>query len=398
MKIAIIIGAVILFSALCVVGLFLIRRTLYNMIDRRIERFQSELIEKQVREIQNMYRHVRGWRHDYRNHINNMKIQLSEGNYDKLSDYLNELADDLDTVDTVIKTGNVMADAILNSKLNVAEKMNIKLNVKANVPDKLPMSDVELCSMLGNILESDKEIQVVGKAENGTDAYNMIVKTKPDIVFLDVVMPGMDGISVMERIKTNQDCSADTSFVMITAASSENLTADAFRMGACYYIVKPFSKEAVLDKVHRLKNYRNRASTLAGSRKVEPYMVSAEYERQNLESDVTQILHEIGIPAHIKGYQYLRTGVKMAVENPAVVNRITKELYPGIAARFDTTASKVERAIRHAIEVAWNRGRMETLDALFGYTINTGKGKPTNSEFIAMIADKMRLDKRQQAG
>lgn len=104
--------------------------------------------------------------------------------------------------------------------------------------------------MLGNILESDKEIQVVGKAENGTDAYNMIVKTKPDIVFLDVVMPGMDGISVMERIKANQDCSADTSFVMITAASSENLTADAFRMGACYYIVKPFSKEAVLDKVH----------------------------------------------------------------------------------------------------------------------------------------------------
>lgn len=157
MKIAIIIGAVILFSALCVVGLFLIRRTLYNMIDRRIERFQSELIEKQVREIQNMYRHVRGWRHDYRNHINNMKIQLSEGNYDKLSDYLNELADDLDTVDTVIKTGNVMADAILNSKLNVAEKMNIKLNVKANVPDKLPMSDVELCSMLGNILDNAVE-------------------------------------------------------------------------------------------------------------------------------------------------------------------------------------------------------------------------------------------------
>ena len=157
MKIAIIIGAVILFSALCVVGLFLIRRTLYNMIDRRIERFQSELIEKQVREIQNMYRHVRGWRHDYRNHINNMKIQLSEGNYDKLSDYLNELADDLDTVDTVIKTGNVMADAILNSKLNVAEKMNIKLYVKANVPDKLPMSDVELCSMLGNILDNAVE-------------------------------------------------------------------------------------------------------------------------------------------------------------------------------------------------------------------------------------------------
>lgn len=155
---------IIIIIALCFIGIifisimfFLLRRTLYNMIDCRIERFQSELIEKQVREIQNMYRQVRGWRHDYRNHINNMKIQLSEGNYDKLSDYLNELADDLDTVDTVIKTGNVMADAILNSKLNVAEKMNIKLNVKANVPDKLPMSDVELCSMLGNILDNAVE-------------------------------------------------------------------------------------------------------------------------------------------------------------------------------------------------------------------------------------------------
>ena len=157
MKTAIIIGAIILFSAFCVVGFFLLRRTLYNMIDRRIERFQSELIEKQVREIQNMYRQVRGWRHDYRNHINNMKIQLSQENYDGLSDYLNELADDLDTVDTVIKTGNVMADAILNSKLNVAEKMNVQLNVKANVPETLPMSDVELCSVLGNMLDNAVE-------------------------------------------------------------------------------------------------------------------------------------------------------------------------------------------------------------------------------------------------
>jgi len=157
MKIAIIIGAILLFIALCVVGFFLLRRTLYNMIDRRIERFQSELIEKQVREIQNMYRQVRGWRHDYRNHINNMKIQLSQENYDGLSDYLNELADDLDTVDTVIKTGNVMADAILNSKLNVAEKMNVQLNVKANVPEAIPMSDVELCSVLGNMLDNAVE-------------------------------------------------------------------------------------------------------------------------------------------------------------------------------------------------------------------------------------------------
>lgn len=157
MKTIFIITLILLVLILVLIVSVIIRRTLCNMIDRRIERFQSELIEKQVREIQNMYRQVRGWRHDYRNHINNMKIQLSEGNYEKLSDYLNELADDLDTVDTVIKTGNVMADAILNSKLSVAQKLNVQLNVKAAVPDKLPMSDVELCSVLGNMLDNAVE-------------------------------------------------------------------------------------------------------------------------------------------------------------------------------------------------------------------------------------------------
>ncbi len=158
MKALIIAAAVI--SAMFVLGrivFVLIRRSLYNMIDRRIERFQSELIEKQVREIQNMYRQVRGWRHDYRNHISNMKIWLSNGNYQKLASYLDELADDLDTVDTVIKTGSVMADAILNSKLNTAEKLGIKLNVKASIPEGLAMSDVELCSVLGNMLDNAVE-------------------------------------------------------------------------------------------------------------------------------------------------------------------------------------------------------------------------------------------------
>lgn len=157
MKFVWIIGAVIVVCVLCIVGFFLLRRGLYNMIDRRIERFQSELIEKQVLEIQNMYRQVRGWRHDYRNHIQNMKIQLKEENYHGLESYLSELADDLDTVDTVIKTGNVMADAILNSKLSVAEKLNVRLNVKATLPESLPMSDVEICSVLGNMLDNAVE-------------------------------------------------------------------------------------------------------------------------------------------------------------------------------------------------------------------------------------------------
>ena len=242
--------------------------------------------------------------------------------------------------------------------------------------------------MLGNILESDKEIQVVGKAENGTDAYNMIVKTKPDIVFLDVVMPGMDGFEVLRK-RQRSEIFKNIPVIVLTMSDMKE---DQERMGACYYIVKPFSKEAVLDKVHRLKNYRNRASTLAGNRKVEPYMVSAEYERQNLESDVTQILHEIGIPAHIKGYQYLRDAIILSVSDKEMLGSVTKILYPTIAKKRQTTSSRVERAIRHAIEVAWSRGKMDTINDLFGYTVSTGKGKPTNSEFIALIVDKICLD------
>ena len=157
MKILIIALVCAVLLTLAFLAVFLLRRTLYNMIDRRIERFQSELSEKQVREIQNMYKQVRGWRHDYRNHIQNMKIQLAQGNYAELEGYLDSLADDLTTVDTVIKTGNVMADAILNSKLSVAEKLNIRINVNANIPNNIPLSDVELCAVLGNLLDNAAE-------------------------------------------------------------------------------------------------------------------------------------------------------------------------------------------------------------------------------------------------
>lgn len=157
MKMICIVSVVALICAACAGGFFLLRHLLYHMIDCRIERFQSDLLEKQLREIQNLYRQVRGWRHDYRNHIHNMKIQLTGGNYEKLSDYLDQLADDLDAVDIVVKTGNVMADAILNSKLDTADRLNVRLDVKANIPALLPMSDVELCSVLGNLLDNAVE-------------------------------------------------------------------------------------------------------------------------------------------------------------------------------------------------------------------------------------------------
>ncbi|MCI7796496.1 MAG: sporulation transcription factor Spo0A [Lachnospiraceae bacterium] len=248
-------------------------------------------------------------------------------------------------------------------------------------------------NLLGEILEKEEGIHVVGKADNGEDAYNMIVKTSPDIVLMDVIMPRLDGISVMEKVKNNTQIKACPSFIMVTAASSQNVTEDAFRLGANYYIMKPFSKDALLDKIWRVS--RGRAKNIPGNmsdRKVIPYLNKAAYMEQNLETDVTQMLHEIGIPAHIKGYQYLRDAIIMSVQDPEMLASVTKILYPTIAKKHQTTSSRVERAIRHAIEVAWSRGKMDTINAIFGYTVSGGKGKPTNSEFVALIADKIRLD------
>ena len=246
--------------------------------------------------------------------------------------------------------------------------------------------------LLGEILEGEKDYHVVGKADNGNEAYNMIMKTRPDVVLMDIVMPGMDGISVMEKIKSNAEMKDSTSFIMVTAAGSENLTAEAFKLGASYYIMKPFTREIILDKLRRLTGYKNKTTMLSGSRRVKPYVNKAEYMEQNLENDVTQMLHEIGIPAHIKGYQYLRDAIIISVGDQEMLTSVTKILYPTIAKKHDTTPSRVERAIRHAIEVAWDRGDIDVLNTYFGYTVSTGKGKPTNSEFIALIADKIRLD------
>ena len=248
-------------------------------------------------------------------------------------------------------------------------------------------------NLLGEILEKEEGIRVVGKADNGEDAYNMIVKTNPDIVLMDVIMPRLDGVSVMEKVRNSTQIKGCPSFIMVTAASSQDVTEDAFKLGANYYIMKPFSKDVLLDKIRRVSRSRNKnVPANTGERKVVPYLNKEAYMEQNLETDVTQMLHEIGIPAHIKGYQYLRDAIIMSVQDSEMLSSVTKILYPTIAKRHQTTSSRVERAIRHAIEVAWSRGKMDTINALFGYTVSGGKGKPTNSEFVALIADKIRLD------
>ena len=243
---------------------------------------------------------------------------------------------------------------------------------------------------LGDIVRSDGELQVVGMAKDGEEAYEMIKKKEPDVVLLDIVMPKLDGLTVMDKIRNDKNIKKHPAFIMVSAIGQEKITEDAFALGADYYIMKPFDNEVVINRIKHVRNKELRKAKEA--RKAGAYERKQDFEERDLESDVTNIIHEIGVPAHIKGYQYLREAIIMSVTDMEMLNSITKILYPGIAKKYQTTPSRVERAIRHAIEVAWSRGKMDTIDELFGYTIHNGKGKPTNSEFIALIADKIRLE------
>lgn len=247
-----------------------------------------------------------------------------------------------------------------------------------------------MLQVLGDIVRSDEEFQVVGTAKDGEEAYEMIKKKETDVVLLDIVMPKLDGLTVMDKIKNDRNLKKHPAFIMISAIGQEKITEDAFDLGADYYIMKPFDSDVVINRIKHIRDSANRKT--AELRKVNPYEKKEKLEERNLENDVTNIIHEIGVPAHIKGYQYLREAIMMSVTDMEMLNSITKILYPSIAKKFQTTPSRVERAIRHAIEVAWSRGKMDTIDELFGYTIHNGKGKPTNSEFIALIADKIRLE------
>ncbi len=249
-----------------------------------------------------------------------------------------------------------------------------------------------MVEILDNIVKKDNEMRIVGKANNGEDVYHIIKEKEPDVVLLDLIMPKLDGLSVMERINQDQTIKKHPKFIVISAIGQEGITEDAFNLGAHYYIMKPFDNEMVLSRVRTIKNMTNtgRQKGLLNIPKTETCSM------EQLENDVTDMIHEVGVPAHIKGYHYLRDAILMVITEPEMLNSITKILYPTIAKRNQTTPSRVERAIRHAIEVAWSRGNMEIINSLFSYTVSTGKGKPTNSEFIALIADKIRLQNKMR--
>ena len=251
--------------------------------------------------------------------------------------------------------------------------------------------------LLGAIIESDEELNVVGTAKDGEEAYNVIKTKEPDVVLLDIVMPKLDGLGVLEKVNnSSSELDKKPICIMLSAVGQDKITQRAISLGAEYYMVKPFDIELLMQRIREIKNFKPRGTRnnfVLREIKRTPYVnVNSDKAEDNLEALVTNIIHGVGVPAHIKGYQYLREAIIMVVNDIEVINQITKSLYPQIAQKFGTTPSRVERAIRHAIEVAWSRGKVDTIEELFGYTVSSGKGKPTNSEFVALISDKIRLE------
>jgi len=245
----------------------------------------------------------------------------------------------------------------------------------------------EFIDAVRSYLALQLDMEIVGVAYDGMDAYNQILATKPDVAVLDGIMPNLDGLGILEKLNKSKNPNEAPICIMLSAVNQEKITQKAIDLGAEYYIVKPFDLACLSARIRQMKELlvtKNNSQSIAAK--------SARNSNVNLESRVTNILHEIGVPAHIRGYHYMREAIMMAVNDIDVLNYITKELYPSIAKKCNTTPSRVERAIRHAIEVAWSRGKVDVIDNMFGYTINNHKGKPTNSEFIALIADRLRLE------
>lgn len=243
----------------------------------------------------------------------------------------------------------------------------------------------EFCELLRSYINQQPDLELVGVAYNGAEAVEAVKRTRPDVLVLDIIMPYLDGIGVLEQL--NQlGLPVRPKVIMLTAFGQENITQKVLEMGADYYVLKPFSLDVLGTRIRQLAG-SDGASNLGVARPLAP-------KQRSIDADVTALIREIGIPAHIKGYRYLREAIIMVVTRVELLGGVTKELYPSIARNHQTTASRVERAIRHAIEVAWNRGNIEVLNNLFGHTVNRERGKPTNSEFIAMVADRLRMNEK----
>ncbi|MCL2082122.1 MAG: sporulation transcription factor Spo0A [Oscillospiraceae bacterium] len=260
-------------------------------------------------------------------------------------------------------------------------KKKIMVLVADNNPD--------FTSLLEGAVQKEKDLEVVGKAKDGNQTLEMISSLQPDVLLIDLILPEKDGLSVL-RAMQEKKMPRRPQVLILSSFFTDSVAREASDLGARYFLAKPCEMSVLIDQIrfwgqNPILQYPTHTNI--------PATVVPEI---TLESQITSIIHEIGVPAHIKGYQYLRKAIMVSVLEPEAIGAITKILYPRVAKHFSTTPSRVERAIRHAIEVAWDRGDLDVLQSIFGYTISNTKGKPTNSEFIAMIADKLQLQRKSE--
>lgn len=243
----------------------------------------------------------------------------------------------------------------------------------------------EFSELIREAMRAEDGLEVVGVANHGIEVLDFLTNNSVDVIILDIIMPHLDGIGVLERLN-QMKLDKRPRVIILTAFGQETMTQKALELGADYFILKPFNLNVLASRVKQLGGVMP-----TDSKPSLPNGKLALVPIKHLDVEVTNVIHEIGIPAHIKGYLYLREAILMVVNRVDLLSGVTKELYPAIATKFKTTPSRVERAIRHAIEVAWARGNVDVINGIFGHTVNRERGKPTNSEFIAMVADKLRM-------
>lgn len=246
----------------------------------------------------------------------------------------------------------------------------------------------ELVKTLESYLSSHPQIEVITTAPNGKVILNMMENELPDVLLLDIIMPHLDGLAVLEMMQASETLSK-VQVIMLTAFGQEDVMKQAVDLGASYFMLKPFEFDRLVNQILQVAGHKQESSQRSSVLQSQPQQ---KVNQKMIDTTITAVIKEIGVPAHIKGYAYLREAIHMVYDDIELLGSITKVLYPEIGVKFNTTSSRVERAIRHAIEVAWNRGNYESISKTFGYTVHHLKSKPTNSEFIAMIADKIRLE------
>ncbi len=253
-------------------------------------------------------------------------------------------------------------------------------------------ANADFCKLLSDVIAAEPGMETVAIAGDGVEALSKAVELTPDVILMDLVLPKLDGLAVLRRLA---EAGIKSRIVVISGFFNGSVITDCSYLGVDYFMPKPCDTSALILHIRQLMGEAKADVPVEGF-DCRPVSKSVDPDA-DLESMVTDIIHEIGVPAHIKGYQYLRVAIILTVKDMEVINAVTKVLYPAVAKKFNTTPSRVERAIRHAIEVAWDRGDIEVLQKYFGYTVSNIKGKPTNSEFIAMIADSLTLRRKHVA-